>query len=47
MKIPSGYKATAAVKKKRGALMAPGRELALRAKAGIAINRPFWLLLWL
>ena len=33
--------ATDAVKKKRGALMAPGQELALWAKAGIAINRPF------
>ena len=37
-----GCKATASVKKKRGALMAPGRELALWVKAGIAINRPFW-----
>jgi hypothetical protein len=30
-----------AVEKERRVLMAPGRELALCAKAGIAINRPF------
>jgi hypothetical protein len=34
-------RSNAAVKKKRGASSAPGREWALRAKAGIALDRPF------
>jgi len=32
----------ASVQKRVGPASAPGREWALRAKAGIALDRPFW-----